>query len=63
MKIRIFIIEEDPFSKSAQGISEDYHEVLLLGKFIQTKPQVKNMNITYYDFYYTVSKNRDDKEV
>ena len=29
-------------------------------KFSQTKPQVKNMNINYYDLYYTVIKNRDD---
>ena len=32
-------------------------------KFLQTKPQVKNMNINYYDLYYTVVKNRDDKEI
>ena len=30
--------------------------------FLQTKPQVKNINIRYYDLYYTVNKNRDDKE-
>ena len=30
-------------------------------KFLQTKPQVKNMNINYYDLYYTVIKTRDDK--
>ena len=60
MKIRI---DEDPFSKNAQGISLFYHEVLLLMKFLQTKPQVKNMNIKYYDLHYTVIKNRDDKEI
>ena len=27
-------------------------------KYLQTKPQVKNMNINYYDLYYTVIKNR-----
>ena len=32
-------------------------------KFSQTKPQVKNMNINYYDLYYTVIKTRDDKKV
>ena len=32
-------------------------------KFLQTKQQVKNMNINYYDLYYTVIKNRDDKEI
>ena len=56
---------EDPFAKNAQGISKIYHEVLLLMKFLQTKPQVKNMNFAYYDLYYTVIKNRkeivDDK--
>ena len=31
------------------GISKIYHEVLLLMKFQQTKPQGKNMNINYYD--------------
>ena len=30
-------------------------------KFLQTKPQIKNMNIIHYDLYYTVIKNRDDK--
>ena len=63
MKNVIFQTQEDPFSKNAQGISKIYHEVLLLMKFLQTKPQVKNMNINYYDLYYTVIKNRKEKEV
>ena len=54
--------QEDLFSKSSKGISEIYHEVLLLQKFLQTKPQVKNMNINYYDLYYTVIKNRYEKD-
>ena len=41
---RNFQFEEDPFSKNAQGISKINHEALLM-KFLQTKPQVKNMNI------------------
>ena len=45
---------QDPFAKNAQGISKIYHEVLLLMKFLQTKPQVKNMNINYHDLDYTV---------
>ena len=57
-----FPFKEDPFSNDAQGISKIYHEILLLMKFLQTKPQVKHMNINY-DLYYTVSKNRDDKEI
>ena len=32
-------------------------------KFLQTKPQVKNMKINYYDLYYTVIKNRNEKEI
>ena len=51
---------QDPFSRNSQGISKIYHEVLLIMKFLQTKPQVKNMNIKYYDFYYTVIKTRDE---
>ena len=50
---------EDPFPRNAQGKSKFYHEVLLLMKFLQTKPQIKNMNIIYYDLYYTVIKSRD----
>ena len=45
MKNKNFQIQEDRFSRNAQGISKIYHEVLLLVKFLQTKPQVKNMNI------------------
>ena len=33
-----FQLEEDPFSKNAQGISEIYHEVFLVMKFLQTRP-------------------------
>ena len=51
---------QDPFAKNAQGISRIYHDVILLMKFLQTKPQVKNMNINYYDLYYTVIKTRDE---
>ena len=50
---------QDPFSRNAQSISKIYHEVLLLIKFLQTKPQVKNMNINYYDLYNTIIKTRD----
>ena len=52
--------DQDPFSKNAKGIHKIYHEVLLLMKFLQTKPQIKNMNIKYYDLYYTVIKTRDE---
>ena len=59
MNIRM---DEDPFAKNAQGICKSYHEVLLLMKFLQTKPQFKNMNIKYYDLYYIVIKNGDEKK-
>ena len=49
----------DPINKNAQGISEIYQEVLFLMKFLQTKPKVKNMNINYFDLYFTVIKTRD----
>ena len=40
MNIRNFKFEEDTFSKNAQSRSKSYHEVLLLLKFLRTKPQV-----------------------
>ena len=55
-------MDEDPFAKNAHGISKTYHEMLLLMKFPQTKPQIKTMNSNYSDFYYTVIKNREEKE-
>ena len=54
--------DQDPFSKNAQGIHKIYHEVLFLMKFLQTKPQIKNMNINYFDLYYTVIKSRDENK-
>ena len=54
---------EDFFAKNAQCVSKIYNEVLKLMKFFQTKPQVKKININYYDLYYTVIKNRDGKEI
>ena len=52
---------QDPFARNAHGINKIYHEVLLLMKFLQTKSQVKKMNINYYDLYFTVIKVRDEK--
>ena len=51
MKNENFQTQEYPFAKNAQGISKIYHEVLLLMKFLQTKPEFKNMNIKYYDLF------------
>ena len=62
MKNKNFQTQEDLFSRNAQGISKVYHEVLLLMKFLQTKPQVKNMNIKYYDLYYIVIETRDENK-
>ena len=56
-------MDQDPFGENAQGISKKYNEVLMLMKFLQTKPQVKNMSINYYDLYYTVIRDRDEKEI
>ena len=58
-----FQFEEDTFSKNTQNIGKNYKEVLLLIKFLQTKPQIKDMNIKYYELYNTVIKNRDEKKV
>ena len=60
MKNGNFQTQQDPFAKNALGISKLYHEVLLLMKFLQTKPQIKKMNTNYYDLYYTVIKTRDE---
>ena len=60
MKIRM---DEYPFAKIAQGIKKIYNEVILLMKFLQNKHQVKNMNNNYYELYYTVIENRDEKEI
>ena len=58
MKDKNFQTQQDPFSRNAQGISRIYHEVLFLMNFLQTKPQVKNMNTNYHDLNYTVIKTR-----
>ena len=60
MKNKFFQTQEDLFSKNTHGISKLYHEILLLMKFLQTKPQVEIMNINYYDLYYTVVRIRDE---
>ena len=51
MNIRNFKFDEDSLSKNAPSIGKFYDEVLLLLKFLQTKPQNKIMNIFYYDLY------------
>ena len=39
----------DPFSKNSKGVGKIFHEVLLLIEILQTKPDIKNMNINYLD--------------
>ena len=67
MKIRrqsnTFQFEEDSFSKNGESIIKNYHEVLLLKKILQTKPQDKSVNTNFNDMHYTVIRNRDDKEI
>ena len=63
MNLRVFKFEEDLLRKNSQSIIKIYHEVLLLMKFLQTEPQIKNMNNKYYDLYYTVIKNREEDEI
>ena len=53
-------MDKDPFCKIARGIIGIYHELLLLMKFLPSKPEVNNVNNNYYDLYYSVIKNRDD---
>ena len=60
--IMIIRFDEDTFAKNAQGNSKIYHQVLMLMKILQTKPQVKQMNNSYFDLYYTVIKNRNEKD-
>ena len=43
-------------------VSKKYHKLLPILSFLQNKPQVTNMKNKYYDLYYTVIENRDDKE-
>ena len=54
--------DEGPFAKIAQGNSKIYHEVPLLMKFSQIKPQVRNTNINCYGLYYTVIRIRDENK-
>ena len=60
MNIRM---DGDTFAKNVQGTSKINHEVLMVMKYLQTKPEVRSMNINYYDLYYTVIKNRHEKEI
>ena len=54
--------DRDPFIRNSQGIHKIYNEVSLLMKFLQTKAKVKDMNINYYDLYYTVIRTRNEND-
>ena len=54
--------EEDGFAKDAQSINIVFQEIFLLKKLLQTKPQVKGININNYDLCYTVSNNLTEEE-
>ena len=55
-----FSFDEDPSSKSDQGINFIRHEALLSRKFLQKRPPVKSKNINSYDLYYTCIQNLSD---
>ena len=44
LKNKKFQTQQDLFAKNDQGINKIYHAVFLLMKFLQAKPQVKNVN-------------------
>ena len=56
-----FIFDKNPSAKNAQSIDMIMHEALLLKKFLQTKPPIKNEKINYYDLYYTIILNLSDE--
>ena len=51
MKKKNLQTQQDPLARNAQSISKIYHDVLLLMKFVQTKPKFKNMNILILMIY------------
>ena len=56
-------VDEDTFGNNAQGFSKIYHELLLLMKFLQTKPQVKDMNIKSSDLFILLLKTEMKKKM
>ena len=54
-----FQFEGDPFAKTDDGIDEICHEIKLLMKNLQTKPQIRSISINCFYLYYTVIKNRN----
>ena len=58
-----FHFAEPPSDRNVNGVSKIYHEVFLLMKFLQKKPQVKNMKNKYYGLYYAVLKIEVEKRI
>ena len=56
------LFDEDHCAKNAQSIATIFHEVFLFMKFLQTKPQVKSMNINCYALFCTFNKNSTEGE-
>ena len=52
-----FQFEEVFFAENSQKIGKIFLEVLLIMKFLKSKPQDESMDINCYDFFYTVDKN------
>ena len=53
---------EDIFARNAKGIALIMHEALMLLKFFQTKPKLKQENIDYFDMYYNIIFARKQQE-
>ena len=53
---------EDRFAKNKKSIMLIMLEALMLIKFFQTKPYLKNENIDYFDMYYVIILNQLEKE-
>ena len=56
-----FPFKEDPFSRNAQSIAKNMHEVFLGTQFWQTKSEIKSMIIEYYKLYITFFKKKMKK--
>ena len=56
-----FTFEKDHVAENTQNRAVKMHEVLLIVKFLWTKPQIKNKIINNYNFYCTIILNRSDE--